>query len=106
MFDKAPKARYNARMKNEKNIDCNGDSWHLEAEDSNGITVWVAWRVTFNGHQKNLSWHCSEEDAQAFIDAGIAQAKRRSEEMAAEQRSAYEQNLADMAELRGPRGWV
>jgi hypothetical protein len=62
--------------------------------------------VTFNGHQKNLSWHCSREDAQAFIDAGIAQAKRRSEEMAAEQRSAYEQNLADMAELRGPKGWV
>ena len=93
-------------MKKEKNIDCNGDSWHLEAEDSNGITVWAAWRVTFNGHQRNLSWHTSEEDAQAFIDAGIAQARRRSDEMIEEQRSAYEQAQADMAELRGPRGWV
>ena len=93
-------------MTNEKNIDCNGDTWHIEAEDSNGLTVWAAWRVTFNGHQRNLSWHCSESDAQAFIDAGMGQAKRRSEDMAAEQRSAYEQAQADMAELRGPRGWV
>jgi len=95
-----------SNMKNEKNIDCNGDSWHLEAEDSNGITVWVAWRVTFNGHHRNLSWHCSREDAQAFIDAGMNQARRRSDEMIEEQLSAYEQAQADMAELRGPRGWV
>lgn len=93
-------------MKNEKNIDVNGDSWHLEAEESNGITIWVAWRVTFNGHQKNLSWHCSEADAQAFIDAGIAQAQRSHDDKVALMRSDYEQAQADMAELRGPKGWV
>ena len=93
-------------MKNEKNIDVNGDSWHFEAEESNGITIWVAWRVTFNGHQKNLSWHCSEADAQAFIDAGIAQAQRSHDDKVALMRSDYEQAQADMAELRGSRGWV
>ena len=93
-------------MKNEKNIDVNGDSWHSEAEESNGITIWVAWRVTFNGHQKNLSWHCSEADAQAFIDAGIAQAQRSHDDKAALMRSDWEQAQADMSELRGPRGWV
>lgn len=93
-------------MKNEKNIDVNGDQWHIEEENSNGISVWVAWRVTFNGHQKNLSWHCSQEDAQAFIDAGIAQAQRSHDDKIALMRSDYEQAQADMAELRGPRGWV
>ena len=88
------------------NVDCNGDSWHLEAEGSNGFTIWSAWRVTFNGHQRNLSWHCSESDAQAFIDAGKAQAQRKADDVLLEKRSAYEQGLADMAELRGPKGWV
>jgi hypothetical protein len=93
-------------MKNEKNIDCNGDQWHLEAQDSDGLTIWQAWRVTFNGHQRNLSWHCTEEDAKAFIAAGIAQAQRSHDEMTELMRSDYEQAQADMAELRGPRGWV
>ena len=93
-------------MTNEKNIDCNGDTWHLEAQDSDGLTVWVAWRVTFNGHQRNLSWHCSEDDAQAFIDAGITQAQRSNDEMVELMRNDYEQAQADMSELRGPKGWV
>jgi len=93
-------------MKREKNIDCNGDRWFMESEDSNGITIWVAWRVNVNGHQKNLSWHCSQEDAQAFIDAGIAQAQRSHDDKAALMRSDWEQAQADMAELRGPKGWV
>jgi len=93
-------------MKNEKNIDCNGDSWHLEAQDSDGITIWQAWRVTFNGHQRNLSWHCSKGDAQAFIAAGIAQAQASHDERTSAMRSEFEQAQADMAELRGPRGWV
>ena len=93
-------------MKNEKNIDCNGDSWHIEAQDSDGLTIWQAWRVTFNGHQRNLSWHCSEADAQAFIDAGIAQAQRSHDEQVSLMRNDFEQAQADMAELRGPRGWV
>ena len=93
-------------MKNEKNIDCNGDSWHIEAQDSDGLTIWQAWRVTFNGHQRNLSWHCSEADAQAFVEAGIAQAQRSHDEQVSLMRNDFEQAQADMAELRGPRGWV
>jgi len=93
-------------MKNEKNIDCNGDSWHIEAQDSDGLTIWQAWRVTFNGHQRNLSWHCSEEDAKAFIAAGIAQAQASHDERVSAMRNEFEQAQADMAELRGPRGWV
>ena len=100
------KGGYNGGMTNEKNIDCNGDTWHLEEEGSNGFTIWAAWRVTFNGHQRNLSWHCSEDDAQAFIDAGIAQAQRSHDERVELMRNDFEQAQADMSELRGPRGWV
>ncbi len=93
-------------MKNEKNIDVNGDSWHLEAQDSDGITIWQAWRVTFKGHQRNLSWHCFKDDALAFIDAGIAQAQASHDERVSAMRNEFEQAQADMAELRGPKGWV
>ena len=93
-------------MKNEKNIDCNGDSWHIESQDSDGLTIWQAWRVTFNGHQRNLSWHCSEEDAKAFISAGIAQANASHDAQVEAMRNDFEQAQADMAELRGPKGWV
>jgi hypothetical protein len=116
-FDRASKRGYNGGMKKGKISDCNGDTWHHEEEDSDGLTIWAAWRVTFNGHQRNLSWHTSEEDAKAFISAGIAQAQRSKDELDAlirddyEQTQAnmlsdYEQAQADMAELRGPRGWV
>jgi hypothetical protein len=93
-------------MKKGKISDCNGDTWHHEAEDSNGLTIWAAWRVTFNGHQRNLSWHTSEEDAKAFISAGIAQANASHDAQVQAMRNDYEQAQADMAELRGPRGWV
>ena len=97
---------YNTGMKKGKISDCNGDTWHHEAQDSNGLTIWQAWRVTFNGHQRNLSWHCSEEDAKAFISAGIAQANASHDAQVEAMRNDYEQAEADMAELRGPRGWV
>jgi hypothetical protein len=93
-------------MKKGKISDCNGDTWHHEAEDSNGLIIWAAWRVTFNGHQRNLSWHTTEEDAKAFISAGIAQANASHDAQVEAMRNDYEQAQADMAELRGPRGWV
>jgi hypothetical protein len=93
-------------MKKGKISDCNGDTWHHEAEGSNGFTIWAAWRVTFDGHQRNLSWHCTEEDAKAFISAGIAQANASHDAQVEAMRNDYEQAQADMSELRGPKGWV